>query len=127
MKNFGTYFGELRRRKTNLSLREWCKEHGFDAGNISKMERGRLPPPPTYEKLGEYARALGLEEASDEWFELLDRAAVARKEVPADLQEDQRLMDLMPVLFRAYRAEACGEEPISDERLKKLLEILKKA
>lgn len=127
MKDFGTYFGELRRRNTKLSLREWCGEHGFDAGNVSKMERGKLLPPPSYEKLGEYARALKVEEGSDEWFEFLDRAAASRREVPADLQDDEQLMDLMPVLFRAYRNEAGSGEPISDERLKKLLEIIRKA
>lgn len=127
MKNFGSYFGELRRRNTDLSLREWCAEHRFDPGNISKMERGKLAPPSSYEKLGEYARALKLNEGSDEWFEFLDRAAAARREVPADLQDDQQLMDLMPVLFRAYRAEADSGEPISEERLRRLLEILRKA
>jgi len=127
MKDFGSYFGELRRRNTGLSLREWCTKYGFDPGNISKIERGKLPPPPTYEKLGEYARALKVSEGSDEWFELLDRAAATRKELPADLHDDAQLMDLMPVLFRAYRAEASGGEPISEERLRRLLDILRRA
>jgi hypothetical protein len=91
------------------------------------MERGKLAPPPSYEKLGEYARALKLEQGSDDWFEFLDRAAAARREIPADLQGDQRLMDLMPVLFRAYRAEAEGGEPISEERLRRLLDMLRTA
>jgi transcriptional regulator with XRE-family HTH domain len=124
-KSFGTYFSELRRRNAGLSLREWCAEHGFDAGNVSRMERDLAPPPASYEKLGEYARALRMEEYSDEWFEFLDAAARARREFPADLKADEELMDLMPVLFRAYRQEAASGEPISEDGLRRLLNMLR--
>jgi len=54
---FGPYFKDLRIRR-KLTLRQFCLEHGYDPGNISKLERGLLPPPDSDAKLTEYAKAL---------------------------------------------------------------------
>lgn len=118
---FGEYFAFLRRR-TDLSLREFCELHGFDAGNISKIERGKLAPPRGQEKLAEYALALALTEGSDEWFQLFDLAAASRGEIPADLLEDAEVVDQLPVLFRTLRGEQ-----VPEEQLHKLLDIIRRA
>lgn len=41
---FGDFFKEKRIQK-GFTLRGFCKAHGLDPGNISKLERGMLPPP----------------------------------------------------------------------------------
>ncbi len=55
MARFGDFFAELRRRQAGKSLRQFCLHHDFDPGNISKIERGRLSPPRSPEKLATYA------------------------------------------------------------------------
>lgn len=119
---FGEYFAELRRRYTGKSLRQFCSDHGFDPGNISKMERGKLPPPQSSEILERYASALGLEEGSDGWYEFFDRAAASRGEIPPDLLNDADLVQSLPILFRTLRGSR-----VSDEQLSRLAEILRKA
>ena len=75
---FGSYFKQLRRQKKEMSLRSFCRKYGYDPGNVSKLERGKMPPPKSPDKLAEYAEALGIQEGSDEWIEFYDRAAAAR-------------------------------------------------
>ena len=65
MNEFAAYFKGLR-LKTGLSLREFCLKHGLDPGNMSRLERGLVPPPQGRKKLEEYGRYLGLKKASDE-------------------------------------------------------------
>lgn len=118
---FGKLFGDLRRRNTGLSLREFCQEHGLDPSNISKMERGLLPPPSSA-KLNEYARALKVEEWSDEWFELSNKAAMARREVPPYVHLEGKLLELLPLLFR----EARENNGLSDERMQAMIDFLRR-
>ena len=119
---FGRYFAELRRERLGMTLRRFCERHGFDPGNISKLERGKLPPPQSPDLLEKYARALGLKKGSDEWYEFFDRAAAARGEIPADVLEDDEVVAHLPVLFRTLRGDR-----VSDEQLRKLIEIIKGA
>ncbi len=120
--SFGEYFAKLRREHTGLSLREFSETHGFDAGNMSKLERGKLAPPRSQDKLEEYARALKVEKGSSEWFEFFDRAAASRGEIPRDVLEDAEVMDHLPVLFRTLRGEQ-----VPEDQLKKLLDIIKRS
>lgn len=101
-KSFGEFFKQ-KRADTGLTLRAFCERHGFDAGNISKLERGIMAPPHGDEKLGEYAEALGLGRDSNEWFEFFDLAAAARGEIPADLLSDAQVVERLPVMFQAMR------------------------
>lgn len=119
---FGSYFAELRRKHTGLSLRRFCERHGFDPGNLSKLERGKLAPPRSREKLQEYATALGLEEGSSEWMEFFDRAAATRGELPADILEREEVVEKLPLLFRTLRGDR-----VADDDLEKLIEILRRA
>ena len=119
---FGSYFAELRRRSLGLTLRQFCRQNGFDPGNISKLERGKLAPPRSTEKLRKYANALLLAEGSDEWIEFLDRAAASRGEFPTDLLLDDNVEAKLPVLFRSLRGDH-----VSEEELDKLVETLRKS
>ena len=75
-RSFGVYFKECR-IATGKTLRVFCLEHGFDPGNLSKLECGLMQPPDSMSKLAEYATSLGLQLGSSEWIEYFD---LARKE-----------------------------------------------
>ncbi len=119
--SFGQYFAQLRRNRANVSLRQFCRDHGFDPGNLSKIERGKLPPPGR-PKLEQYATALGLEDGSDEWLHLFDLAAATRGEIPAEVMADEDVVAALPVFFRTLRGDR-----VSDEELEALIDKLRKA
>lgn len=115
---FGGFFKE-KRRALGLSLREFCRQHAFDPGNMSKIERGVLPPPESREKLTEYAEALGIREGSDDWLTFCDLAALGRGQIPDELLEDERIVQALPIMFRRLR-----REELSDDELHKLTKLL---
>src|SRR3954451_18193877 len=63
---FGAFFRELR-EGLGLSLREFCRRTGFDQANVSRLERGLLPPPKSERVLTAYAKGLQLKPTSPEW------------------------------------------------------------
>jgi transcriptional regulator with XRE-family HTH domain len=99
---FGEMFKAFR-VTTGHTLRAFCKEHGLDPGNTSRLERGLMPPPESDEKLAEYAEALGLHPESDEWRDFFDVAAAERGRIPSDLLNDDELVEKLPVVFRTIR------------------------
>ena len=101
---FGEYF-KAKRIERGLTLRDFCKKFGLDPGNISKLERGLLPPPTSREKLEAYASFLGLKKGSDDWLEFFDRAAACRGELPRDLLEDSEVVKNLPLIFRTIRGK----------------------
>lgn len=103
METFGELF-KARRAALGLSLRAFCSKHGIDPSNLSKLERGRLPPPQGA-KLREYAVCLGLREGSDDWYQFHDLAAAGAGIVPEDLR-GEALAAKLPVLFRTLRESA---------------------
>ena len=115
---FGQAFKAYRLR-LQLSLRKFCKNNGFAPGNISKLERGLLPPPKA-ERLHVYAKALELSEGSDAWYEFCDLAAAVRGEFPEDLR-DEELVPQLPALFRTMRGD-----PPSEEQLDSIVALLRK-
>ncbi len=50
-------FFKSKRIALRLTLREFCRQHNFDPGNISKLERGRIAAP---QKKETQARYMGL-------------------------------------------------------------------
>lgn len=120
---FGAFFAEQRRTRTKLSLREFCARNEFDAGNLSKIERGRLPAPQSRELLEKYARALGIPEGSDEWYQFFDLAAAENGRVPEDILSDRDIAAKLPVLFRALRDDGAPEE----QKLKDLIDVIRRA
>jgi transcriptional regulator with XRE-family HTH domain len=119
--NFGRLFKQLR-IASGQTLRDLCLKNGFDPGNMSKIERGRLAPPDSKEKLREYAKALKLLEDSPEWQNFFDVAAADRGRIPADLLSDQELVKALPVLYRTLRGT-----PVDGGSLDDLIEKIRRA
>lgn len=120
--SFGEFFALQRRTHIKLSLREFCEKNGFDAGNLSRLERGRMAVPQSQEVLERYARALGIKRGGPEWFEFFDRAAAENGKIPEDLLTDSEIASKLPVLFRALRDDGANEK----EKLKELIEIIRR-
>ena len=87
---FGEYF-KKKRLEMRKTLRQFCLENGLDPGNISKIERGILPPPQSREKLSRYAKCLGIVEGSDEWLEFFDIARTDAGRIPEELLADKNV------------------------------------
>ena len=118
---FGANAKALRQARS-LTLRAFCEKHGFDPGNLSRLERGLSLPPQDQEKLAEYATALGLHSDSPEWREFFDRAAAARGELPKDLLEDEEVVEKLPLLFRTLRGD-----PVPPDRLDDLIDKVRRS
>lgn len=118
---FGSYFKELRIAQ-KLTLRQFCEAHGFDPGNLSKLERGVLPPPEAEAKLTEYAKALKLRRGSDEWWQFFDLARAARGKVPPEILRKRDVLARLPLLFRTLRGQK-----VSEQRLNELIEMIRRA
>jgi transcriptional regulator with XRE-family HTH domain len=110
---FGRLFRELRVRQ-GKTLRQFCLDNGFDAGNISKLERGILAPPESHAKLAEYACALGLVEGDDDWYEFFDKAAIARGRIPPGVLTDEQLLTRLPIVFRTLRGQRVSPESVDE-------------
>ena len=121
MSAFSDFLRRLRGER-GLTLREFCLQNKFDPGNYSRLERGLYPPPQSHEQIEKYARALELQEGSEEWLELFDVAAAARGEIPRDLLTDAELVEKLPVLFRTLRGQ-----PVSPEKLDQLVELIRRS
>lgn len=119
LETFGQF---LRRKRTErrLTLREFCRRYGLDPGNISRIERGVLPPPQSEEVRSRYATALGIEKGSDDWLTFCDRAAAESGKLPDDVAGDERILGQLPMLFRTIRDAKLG----ADE-LQRLIDIIR--
>src|SRR5688572_4735117 len=101
---FGAFFRD-RRKSLRLTLREFCRQHGFDAGNISRLERGLLKPPQSSDLLTSYANALRLEPDSTDWQKLFNLAAAETGRVPSEIVKDERASAKLPEVFSSLRRE----------------------
>lgn len=118
MNSFGEYFKQ-KRIELGVSLREFCRNHGLDHGNISKLERGRLTPPQNDDLLNKYALYLQLTADEQETFKEL--AKIGNKQIPEYLSDEETLAKL-PVFFRALR----GTE-LTEDKLQNLIEMIRKS
>ena len=75
---FGEFFKE-KRLERKLSIREMCSLYGYDSGNISRLERSRLPPPRSQKKLDEYAKALGVKKGTADYERMMNIAYAENK------------------------------------------------
>jgi transcriptional regulator with XRE-family HTH domain len=119
----GAAFGEWLRQKRaelGLGLRAFAAETQLDPGNLSKYERGVLPPPQDLGTLNKIASALSLKKGSEGYQELLDHAAASAGRIPADLASDPKVLARMPYLFRTARGKRLTAEQLIElaERLK---------
>lgn len=120
-KTFGNFFN-IKRRELGLTLREFCRKNGFDPGNLSKIERGLLPPPQLKKKRLEYAKALDIKEGTDDWLEFCDLATISVGKIPSYIVSNDELMNAVPILFRSIR----GKKDIEKEDLEKLIETIRR-
>jgi transcriptional regulator with XRE-family HTH domain len=120
MATFGEFFRSIR-AKHGLSLREFCLDNKLDAGNISRLERGIMPPPETRAKLEQYAAALKIKKGSDDWYTFFDLAAAERGKIPEDVMTDDTVVEQLPVLFRTLRGQRVDPKALDDlvDRIRK--------
>lgn len=117
-------FGDLikaLRIERDIGLREFCRRLSVDASNWSKIERGILAPPQDDEKLDQIAEILNIEQDSELYTELKDKAAVGAGIIPKDLLSDQETLNSLPMFFRTVRSE----KPTVEE-LEKLIEKIRR-
>ncbi len=112
--NFGALLKNIRIAK-ELTLRQCCEQLGVDPSNWSKLERGIIPAPKDPAILETWADALDLTGAARQ--EFIDTAALSRRELPADIASDERVLAALPAFFRAAR----GSE-LDDDALKQFVE-----
>jgi len=117
---FGGYF-KKKRLEIVKTLRQFCLENGLDPGNISKIERGILPPPQSREKLAHYAKCLGIVEGSDEWLEFFDIARTDIGRIPEEILADSNIVAKLPLVFRTLKGLK-----LTGEQLEKLARELEK-
>lgn len=70
------------------------------AGNLSKLERGRIDPPQDPAILERMINALGYRAADARAQEIKDLAAIENGRIPPDLLEDEEVILHMPILLR---------------------------
>lgn len=111
--SFGEFFKSLRKKK-RITLREFCIQASADPANISRLERGAMPPPQDADILERYARVLGIKAGSDDWYSFFDLAAADRGIIPKDLMADSEVVKMLPAFFGTLR----GQKPTKEEMLK---------
>jgi transcriptional regulator with XRE-family HTH domain len=116
---FGEFF-KKKRIESGKTLRQFCLENNLDPGNISKLERGILPPPTSEEKLEHYARCLKIKKGSDEWYEFFDLAHASAGRIPEEIVSDENLLSKLPLVFRTLRGQKLTREQLNElaKRLK---------
>ncbi len=119
--SFAELFKALRKEQ-RITLRAFCDRADADPGNISRMERGAMPPPQDRDILSRYAQALGISEGRDDWYLFFDLAAADRGIIPKDIMEDDELVQQLPAFFRTLR----GQKP-TEEDLRRVVEKIKKS
>ena len=116
--NFSQFFKQ--KRMGIGTVREFAKKNGLDAAYVSRLENGITMPPKDSGKLEKLALALGISKDSFEWQEFMDLAAVAKNELPADIQGDEKVASVLPAFYRTLR-----NEKISEDEAQELMYLIK--
>jgi transcriptional regulator with XRE-family HTH domain len=98
---FGQFFRN-RRIALGLNLSEFCRQNGFDKGNVSRLERGIKKPPESPDLLQDFASALKLQPDSEDQKNFMRHAAIALGKLPSDLSEN-RTIDVEAMFKRLGR------------------------
>ena len=117
---FGDFFRQ--KRMAIGTVREFAKQSGLDVAYVSRLENGVTLPPKDFTKLERIGSALGLERGSEEWQTFLDLAAVAKNELPEDLQDNEHVKAILPAFYRTLRSEKFDED-----EMQKLLDMIRDA
>lgn len=119
--SFGEFFKNLRKKK-RITLREFCIRASADPANISRLERGAMPPPQDTDILERYAKALDIKVGSNDWYTFFDLAATNRGIIPKDLMADHEIVKMLPAFFRTLR----GQKP-TEEEMRKLADKIRRS
>lgn len=119
LQKFGDFLKELRIKK-ELSLRDVCKETGYDPSNWSKIERGIISPPANEKILKKWAKILGL--TLKQTKEFIDEAKIAQGIIPQDILSQPSAVKCLPAFFRTLR----NEKPTKEE-IDRLIELIRNA
>ncbi len=117
-------FGELvqgRRAEIRLTLRDCAVRAGMDAGNLSRLERGRVAPPQDPEILARLIEALELT-GSLRAQELMDLGAMQNGRIPRDILSNEEVMSALPILLRTV-----NNRQLDGAQVDKLIELIKSA
>ena len=118
--HFGSFFKE-KRKEQGFTLRKFCEIHKLDPGNLSKLERGLMPPPQNRDILEKYAGYLNIKPDSDDWYTFFDLAASCTGKIPEDVMSDEELVKKLPLIFRTLRGQK-----VPKEKLHELAELIRK-
>jgi transcriptional regulator with XRE-family HTH domain len=117
---FGERLKELRQKK-GLSLRAFSLKCGKDPGNISRVERGLLPPPKLPRVLEQYADALNLRDKKERR-EFFDLAAIGAGRLPGYVMNNQELIGKLPLFLRTLEGQ-----PLDQPELDTLVKLIRGA
>jgi len=117
LQKFGNTLKELRIKK-ELTLRKMCKLVDYDPSNWSKIERGKISPPPKEKILLKWAETLGVKN-SEKIQEFIDQAMVAQGIIPEDILSKKDVVKLLPAFFRTLR----DKKPTKKE-IDRLIEVI---
>ena len=120
----GGSFGDLLRRmrmESKITLREFSRRTNQDPGNISRIERGKVPPPQNRNILTTMARTLGLEEQSDNWNNFIYTAQVQAGRIPKEVLSNEEVLQKVPILLRKL-----GGEKLSPKEIDDLVELIRR-
>ena len=105
---FGKYIKEKRIEK-EVTLRQFCKLHGFDPSNWSKTERGLLKPPSCQKMLRAIKTSLGLSDPQGSYM-----IALAAKEFIPKRMTEGELVNALPVFVTTTTNEMPDEETLEE-------------
>lgn len=94
---FGSFIRDTRTAQKK-TLREFCRESGYDVAYISRLENDILTPPDEQEKLEVLATSLGIKKGSDTWEQYLNLADVSKRQIPREI--DDKVLNYLPAFFR---------------------------
>jgi transcriptional regulator with XRE-family HTH domain len=117
-------FGDLvrgRRAELRLGLRDFALRADVDAGNLSKLERGRLNPPQDPAVIDRICVALEWDLESENAQALRDVAALENGRIPEDLLKDEEVMSRMPLLLRTVH-----NRQLEPEEIEKLIDVIRR-
>jgi len=120
MTTFGGFF-KKQRLELGLSLRSYCQAHDEDPAYISRLERGKVSAPRDEAKIEYYAKTLELRHGSKPRKTFFDLAEVSNKKI-LDTIHNPLLLSKLPLFLRTL-----DNKNFDEEKLNKILEIIKKA
>lgn len=117
---FGAFFRQLR-IDSGLSLGKFSKAVQYDVSNLSKIERGLIPPPPSNIQLRLWLRELGIDKNNDNYLKFLTLASLTRAEFPDGVAKKD-ILQFLPAFYRAM-----GNKYEDKEKYRKLIKLLEKS